>query len=223
MVWCMVSFSIPILYPCTLWYNGSMEEERKRCTKCGVEHPLHFFRKTRKKGMHDGVAYQYRLSICRACESKERIAKKQTNPPNPFIRKAGKTIVLHAKRMEITSKKFLLNFDLTVKYIATLFEREWKLHELGYTCLNCEHPHSPKLSDFTLDLIDSKRPPTRSNLRVICRTCNTEKGIKDPTEYDFECAEYRHNEDTIKKGVQFDLPEKTPITHSTPQLLLFKQ
>lgn len=159
---------------------------------------------------------QYYLSICKACENKERIAKKNCDP---LEQKARDTINRHAQRENKSFRSFLYSNDLTIDFIKTLFKREWQLHELGYGCVNCQKPLKDMLDDFTLDLIDPKRPATRSNLRIICRTCNTEKGNKDPTQYDLEQREYRRNELAIQQGVQFPLKDKPKHT-SIPQLQL---
>jgi 5-methylcytosine-specific restriction endonuclease McrA len=181
-----------------------MEQERKVCSRCGVEHPLHFFRKTFNTFGHDSTPKEYRKTVCKACESRERIEKKNSDP---FEVKVRTTITYHAQREGKSFRSFLYSNDLTVDYIKTLFKREWKLHELGFCCLNCDKPLKAMLDDFTLDLIDPTRPATRSNLRIICKTCNTGKGQKDPTEFDLESAEYRRNEGYLKSGVQINLPE----------------
>jgi len=192
-----------------------MEETRKRCSRCGVDHPLHFFSKSRT--VRNGIiSKDYKRSVCKACTSRERIEKKKNDI---FEQKARNTINSHAERMGLSFREWLFRHDLTIDYIKMLFRREHKLHELGFVCLNCGHAHKAELFDFTLDMIDPKRPPTRSNLRIICRTCNVEKGAKDPTEYDFEAAEYRRNRNAIKGGVQFVMPSPAgPILNETMPL-----
>lgn len=202
---------------------GNLNGKKKKCSRCGVEHPLHFFRRTGRKVTHGLVRNQHTMNICKACEGKERLEKKYNDPDYPFDTKARGSIFSHAKKRGLTSPQFCDNFDVSVSYIAMLFKREWNLHYIGFPCVNCEHPLKDDLSDFTLDVIDPSRPPTRSNLRIICKTCNVEKGKKDPTKYDFEAREYRHNIDSIKQGVQIDFPVRVPVTASKtdPQFKLF--
>lgn len=201
-----------------------MEEERKKCARDGIEHPLHFFRVKRQKIRHDGVAKLYYSSLCKDCESKDRIAKKNEDIFKP---KARKTINSHLQ----SGKKFIgfIDKEELIEHVAMLFRREWKLHQLRETCPNCGNLHLPKLSDFTLDIIDPQRPLCISNLRILCRTCNVEKGGKDPMEYDKESCEYRIHKKQLKQGVQIDLLKERPITPpkvkplstvETPQLSL---
>jgi len=180
-----------------------MDEARKKCSRCGVEHPLRFFRKD-KIHRQGSIATQLYHSICKECESKERIAKRGSNPFRP---KASDAIARHAKQEGMSSKQFSHKFGATLDYVEMLFRDAWLLHENGSRCHSCFKKFRHTLDDFTLDRIFPNLPPTRSNLRVICRTCNTAKGKKDPIEYDFESIEYDRNKEAVKKGVQFDLPE----------------
>jgi len=111
----------------------------------------------------------------------------------------------------MSSKQFSHKYGITLDYVEMLFRDAWLLHENGSKCHSCFRPFKHSLNDFTLDKIFPNQPPTRSNLRVICRTCNTAKGIKNPTEYDLESLEYDRNKEAIKKGVQFELPAEAKI------------
>ena len=200
------------------WIMDEGTEERRKCTKCGVEYHLSFFRKNRTS-RHTRVPTEFRKTICKKCEIEERIIAKKADP---FTPKATKTIYEHAKKQHMTSKQFVDKYDLSVKYIASLFEDAWLLHEMKRACQSCGKPFDNDLRKFHLDVIDRKKEPTRSNLRVICEHCNLGKGKKDSTLYDFEMADHRHGEEAIKKGVQFDLPKpKTTPPIKTPQLTLF--
>lgn len=179
-----------------------MGEKRKKCARCGVEHPLSFFRRT--KGGHDYVTTQRRKTICKECESKERIAKRDSNPFRP---KARAAILYHAKKEGISSKQFSHATGLTLDYVESLFKDAWILHEAGRHCHSCDKPWRHDLDDFHLDRIFPDKPMTRFNVRVICKTCNVAKGKKDPTEYDLESLEYGRNKEAIKRGVQIDLPQ----------------
>jgi len=195
-------------------------EERKKCTRCGVNHLLSFYRIKRKYETfrHTRVPKIYYSDICKKCEIEERITKKIDDP---FTPKAKKTIYEHARKRNMSSKEFLANYDLSVKYIANLFEDAWLLHELGRGCHSCEKPFDNDLRKFHLDVIDRKRDPTRSNLRVICEHCNLGKGSKPPAIWDSEMAGHRLGEEAIKKGVQIDLLErKSKTTHMNTQLAL---
>jgi len=173
---------------------------RKKCTRCGVEHPLSFFRKHR---MYHGYVVHH--SICKECESKERIAKRDANPFRP---KARATLLYHAKQEGMSPKQFSHKFGITLDYLEMLFRDAWLLHEKGSRCHSCNHPFKHDLSDFQLDRIFPDYLPTRSNLRVICKTCNVAKGSKNPIEYDLESIEYNRNKEAVKQGVQFDLQLK---------------
>ena len=201
-----------------------LEEERKRCSNCGVEHPLSFFRKTRRKTRH-GYVTEYR-SVCKECESKERIAKRDGNPFRP---KARSTLLYHAKREGMAPKQFSHKFGITLDYLEMLFRDAWILHEVGSKCHSCSHPFKHDLSDFQLDKIFPDLPPTRSNVRVICKTCNVAKGKKGAIEFDLESIEYDRNKEAVKKGVQFGLPveskasgkQKPAIYRAGEQVKLF--
>jgi hypothetical protein len=39
------------------------------------------------------------------------------------------------------------------------------------------------LSDITVDIWDPRLPPDIENTRIMCRTCNTEKGAMTPEEW----------------------------------------
>lgn len=200
------------------------EEAKKICARCGVEHRLSFFRKTRRKVRH-GYVTEYR-AICKGCESKERIAKRDSNPFRP---KARDAIARHAKQEKMPSRQFSRKYGVTLDYVEMLFRDAWLLHENGSKCHSCFRPFKHTLDDFTLDKVFPNLPPTRSNLRVICRTCNTAKGIQDPIQYDLESLEYDRNREAVKKGVQFQLPasdkiappeEKRAIYEAGKQLIL---
>ena len=179
-----------------------LEEAKKICARCGVEHPLYFFRKNRTS-RQGCVPIEFRKSICKECESKERIAKRDSNP---FRQKARDAIARHAKQEKMSSKQFSHKYGITLDYVEMLFRDAWLLHENGSKCHSCFKPFEHNLDDFTLDKIFPDLPPTRSNLRVICRTCNTAKGTKNPIEYDLESLEYDRNKEAVKRGVQFNLP-----------------
>ena len=184
-----------------------LEEAEKICARCGVEHPLYFFRKD--KILRQGyVATQLYHSICKECESKERIAKRDSNRFRP---KALDAIARHAKQEQMSSKHFSHKYGIPLDYIEMLFRDAWLLHENGSKCHSCFKLFKHSLDDFTLDKIFPDQPPTRSNLRVICRTCNTAKGIKHPIQYDLESLEFDRNKEAIKKGVQFVLPSEAKI------------
>lgn len=197
-----------------------MDEEKKKCARCGVPHPLYFFRK--KGQCHGYVTYR---PICKECESKERIAKRDTNPFRP---KARDAIARHAKQEGMSSKYWSHKYGTTLDYIEMLFRDAWLLHENGSNCHSCFKLFKHSLDDFTLDKIFPNQPPTRSNLRVICRTCNTAKGIKDPIQYDLESLEYDRAKEAVKKGVQFDFDlshvsvTKKSARISENQLILFQ-
>jgi len=182
-----------------------IEEKRKKCSRCGVEHPLHFFRRTGKKITHDYVRNQYKSSICKECESKERIAKKGANPFRP---KAKAAIFYHAKKEGISPKQFSHETGLTLDYVESLLRDAWILHEAGRHCHSCDKPWKHNLDDFHLDRIFPDKPMTCSNVRVICKTCNVAKGKKDPIKYNHESLEYNRNREAVRRGVQFDLPLK---------------
>lgn len=197
-----------------------MEKGRKKCSRCGVEFPLSFFYKMRRK-THNGYIMEYD-TVCKECRSKERIAKRDTNPFRP---KAGFAISWHAKREGMSAKQFSHNFGITLDYAEMLFKDAWLLHENGSKCHSCMHPFKHDLRDFQLDKIFPDLPPTRSNLRVICSTCNTAKGTKNPIDYDLESIEYDRGKEAVKRGVQFDFPETSMAGETTRirggQLALF--
>ena len=85
-----------------------MEEERKRCSRCGVPHPLYFFR---KKGLGHGYVPQRRQSVCKECESKERIAKRDSNRFRP---KAQDAIARHAKQDKMSAKQWSHKYGTTL-------------------------------------------------------------------------------------------------------------
>lgn len=179
-----------------------LEEARKKCSRCGVDHPLYFFRKKGKRGY--GYVPRYE-AICKECESKERIAKRDANPFKP---KAREAIARHAKQEKMSPRQFSHEYGITLDYVQMLFRDAWLLHENGSKCHSCFKPFKGSLDDFTLDKIFPDQPPTHSNLRVICRTCNTAKGIKNPIQYDLESIEYDRNKEAVKRGIQFQLAVK---------------
>jgi len=175
------------------------------------------------------VPTEFRKSVCKECESKERIAKRDANPFRP---KARATLLYHAQKEGMPPKQFSHKFGITLNYLEMLFRDAWFLHEKGGKCHSCGHLYKHDLSDFQLDKIFPDLPPTRSNLRVICKTCNVAKGNKNPIEYDLESIEYDRNKEAVKTGVQFVLPgeakiispkEKPAIYEAGEQLMLFPE
>ena len=183
------------------------EEKRKKCSRCGVDHPLSFFRKNRTS-RHGYVPTEFRKSVCKECESKERIAKRDANPFRP---KARATLLYHSQKEGMSPKQFSHKFGIKLNYLEMLFRDAWFLYERGGKCHSCGHLYKNDLSDFQLDKIFPDLPPTRSNLRVICKTCNVAKGNKNPIEYDLESIEYDRNKEAVKRGVQFGLPVEAKI------------
>lgn len=151
---------------------------------------------------------EFRKPVCKECESKERIEKRNLNPFRP---KARDAIALHAKQEGMFPKQFSHNYGITLDYVEMLFKDAWLLHENGSKCHSCFKPFEHSLEDFTVDKIFPNQSPTRSNLRVICRTCNTAKGTKNPIEYDLESLEYDRNKEAVKKGVQIQLKVESKI------------
>lgn len=162
---------------------------------------------------------EFRKTICKECESKERIAKRDSNPFRP---KAEDSIARHAKQEKMSPKQFSHEYGITLDYVEMLFRDAWLLHENGSKCHSCFKPFKHSLDDFTLDKIFPDLPPTRSNLRVVCRTCNTAKGTKNAIEYDLESLEYDRNKEAVKKGVQFKLPAEAKITPPKEKLAIHK-
>ncbi len=221
----------------------------KQCTICKEFKPLSAYRKAAvvKNPCNDIITKEYRAATCKNCESKER-------REHIWDIKAYNTLRTHTKRFRFTLEE-LASWGVTKEYVKFLFLREWTLYEAGmHSCLNCfpeqcDHkfkdafgkpvtrPMTP--GDFTLDVIDKSRVKTtkmltRSNLRVICKTANLAKGVKDPTPHDIDVEESYRDVKTIRGGVQFDLPTPTrssglvwqhshasKVSTKTPQLALF--
>jgi 5-methylcytosine-specific restriction endonuclease McrA len=108
---------------------------------------------------------------------------------NLFRQKAEDTIGFYAKNEGMTPGQFGYAYGLTLDYITMLFSDAY----VWGKCLVClkpfRHNLDDNLQDFVLVKIQADKPPTRSNVRVICRTCNVAKGSKDLLEYDLELLE----------------------------------
>jgi len=207
-------------------------EEKRKCSRCGTEHPLSFFQKHRRK-RHDGFVVQYD-TVCKECRSQERKAKKLERP---FRKKTQESLRYHAKQEGMSLKQFEDFSGVTQDYVEGLFREAWILDDLRQqgiypedigNCHSCRHSfeHKRGYDDFTLDKRDPQRPFTRSNIWIICRECNTGKVDKDPTQFDLDSLEYDKAKEAVKKGVQFDLPEVSVTEKSTRigenQLALFE-
>lgn len=150
----------------------------RRCSRCGGTYDEEtFFR--RKTG--PAIAGPRFHSACIACEQTARDEKKLANRAMVKARNALRT---HANKymlagMVSSQAEFAERFDWDIKQMA---------HDIDHTaangCQRCRRSFASMgngLSDVSLDIIDPRKQPYyRTNVRWICRTCNSAKSDLDP-------------------------------------------
>ena len=161
--------------------------EYLRCNCCGGVYPEVFFQIHRV-----GVYTRQRRIICRGCLQTQRDKKKWTNRP---LEKARLTFRHHARKFiergiiqhrdELTS---VFGWDL--KQMAHDIEHASKngcpyCHQLF---LDMEHG----LAAITLDIVRPEELPYyTTNVRWVCRTCNTEKQRTPAEQWGATCQAWK--------------------------------
>lgn len=152
----------------------------RECSRCGgVFDEETFFRKahsTRNCRWREARHY-----VCIGCEQTARDEKKYANRA---LVKARSSLRTHAAKyiargVVATKAEFVERFDWDVKQMAHDINFEY-----GNGCRRCRRSYATMgngLADITLDIIDPQALPYyRTNVRWICKTCNTAKGATRP-------------------------------------------
>lgn len=154
----------------------------RRCSRCGGIYDEVFFRRTRTVSAIADT-YSDRRPVCIGCEQTGRDERKRQRRSLVKARNALRT---HANKYILagtvtTQSEFAERFDWDIKQMA---------HDIDHTasngCQRCRRSFKSMgngLSDVSLDIIDPKKLPYyRTNVRWICRTCNSAKSDIDPDE-----------------------------------------
>ena len=143
----------------------------RRCSRFPGEYPEQFFRRHRSplNAFRGNEPLHY---VCIGCELTERTEKKRANR---WIVKANSTLRRHAKRFEISISDMITRYGWNVDRIAHELE-----HHYNNGCSNCGRSYRSMghgLADVTIDIFDRTALPVYGhNTRIICQTCNREKG-----------------------------------------------
>lgn len=154
----------------------------RRCSRCdGIFDEATFFaRNTRGSAIANP---SNRRAVCIGCQQTSRDEKKYANRG---LIKARSCLRTHAAKyiargVVATQAEFAERFDWDVKQMAHDINFEY-----GNGCRRCRRSFATMgngLADITLDIIDPKKLPYyRTNVRWICRTCNSAKSDVDPDE-----------------------------------------
>ena len=172
-----------------------MAESRYRtCRKCGGTFREEGFRR------YERTKYTWskraRHSICRICEVTARTKASHENPALAKARNALNSHIVRLLRQRVITNKDELQdrYGWSIKQMA---------HDIDHASHNgCPYCHRPfaemmhGMADITLDIVDPAKPPYyRTNVRWVCRTCNTEKRRTPPEEY----AAYREYSDEYRE------------------------
>ena len=153
-------------------------EVLKRCSGCGLEYPLIFFRRNRRTVPH-ASGTEERHPKCLRCEQDAVDGRKRGNR---WPAKARATIKLHARKWRLSPEAFIEKYGWDIPRIAHILK-----HASENTCSYCREPydtmgHGP--ADVTIDIIDPRREPfIEFNVQPCCATCNRRKGNKTPEEW----------------------------------------
>jgi hypothetical protein len=117
--------------------------------------------------------------VCIGCEQGQSDAEKNADP---FVAKARSTTSLHAKREGMDADTFRRAYGWDLARLAYKMR-----HDYDNTCDYCRKPYKGMgngYADITVDIIDRGRPPYfDSNVKMCCRTCNTEKATMPPDDW----------------------------------------
>jgi len=177
----------------------------RTCTKCGGTWPAEFFYLTRKRRSRGGIRYDYPRNVCVGCYI--------TSRNNPSVkarthRKARNSIVHHAQVARLSKKEFTDRYGWDPDRMAGDLS-----HAMLGSCCYCEVPYSIMgngLADLTFDVVDtSKSPNYRTNVRICCRTCNSQKSSMSPEAWEVRLLcwkRYREHCQRLSKDPLADLP-----------------
>src|SRR5262249_44231693 len=146
----------------------------RRCTgPCGLEYPEEaFFRRNPRVAN----AFATRRPVCIGCETTARNDEKGRDR---LLAKARDTIRRHARKWGLTAADFCEQFGWNIDQLK---------HDINHASKNgCPYCHRQfatmghGLSDITIDIINPKTDPLyTTNTKIICQTCNREKGRTPP-------------------------------------------
>lgn len=161
---------------------------KRRCTRCGgLFDEEVFFR--RKSG--PAIAGPDRHSACIGCEQTARDEKKYANRAMVKARNALRTHAAKYIAAGVVSSQaeFAERFDWDIKQMAHDIN-----HTAGNGCQRCRKSFASMgngLSDVSLDIhFPDHLPFYRTNVRWICKTCNSSKGRASPEEDGRRLAEW---------------------------------
>lgn len=157
---------------------------QRRCARCKGTYDEEFFARTRRVSAIANTRSD-RRPVCIGCEQTIRDEKKRARRS---LVKAHNAIRTHADRWNkkhpdepLTKAEFAERFDWPADQLAHDID-----HEYENGCRRCRRSYKSMgngLSDITLDIIDpQKLPYYRTNVRWICKTCNSAKSDATPDE-----------------------------------------
>jgi hypothetical protein len=176
------------------------------CNDCERKWPYFCFAKSKDLRLLAGNRRRKgRRSLCKRCEVKRRTEQKDQDR---LMAKAIRAIRRHALKFGKSVKEFCREFDWSAKQLA---------HDYGHAmkngCPYCNWPFATMpgfadLSCLTVDVIDPNKPPHyKTNVKIVCDTCNGQKGDMTPEEYAAYLAtqaEYDENQRELKRRWLFD-------------------
>lgn len=121
-------------------------------------------------------------STCQPCRQEIDQAIKERDP---FWTKADDWLNRHAKSLSISKHDLMYVYGLTREWLADQFRRA-----VDRECCYCDtrlllDGDNQRLGygNITGDVYDRSLKPYRSNIRICCKTCNSEKGERTPDEW----------------------------------------
>jgi hypothetical protein len=168
----------------------------KQCWRCSGQYPEEFF--PVRRGLN--AFKPERRGVCDGCLPKARDKTKQANR---WLVKAASTARRHAKKyidkgLATSVEGFCKKFKWFKDKIAHALE-----YASGNGCQECGRKFSTMgngLSDITIDIIDREKLPFFGlNTRIICGTCNREKGKTAVDKYGAKQLGWRLFEENEKR------------------------
>lgn len=187
-------------YPEVQYLDGR-QKKCKRCgeTYCGKEIDVVFsiskFVKTRLY-----KSYQNRCAHCRQDEDQAR------KDYQPWLRKATSTLKRHAKKEGLLPDEFKDKYGWNPEILACRMEQAYQ-----NGCGECNYLYSTMtegLGALTIDIWDRNLPPYIENTRLMCTTCNKEKGTRTPEEWAIYKATRRRRDTRLAQQKKTPQPEQ---------------
>lgn len=152
--------------------NSLIKQGKRQCGKCKKVKPLKDFYKVRNRDHY--------FSHCKSCSIdrrnnwatsptdriKRRLSGRKIRDKDPIRQWARKSLESHRKRFKVT-----LTLDELCEYASN-----------NTTCYYCKYNLYAGYNQ-SIDVLDSKKPVTISNVVLCCKPCNFTKSTKSACEY----------------------------------------